>query len=83
MSKVLTITDIRINNIRFERDDSNNITMQTDYHYKDVAGVIPGINLQVHSIESEPIANFPANVQSAFATINSYVEGIIKTAEGI
>jgi hypothetical protein len=82
VAKVITITDIRINAIRIERDDENNITLTADYQYKDESGIIAGINLQVNS-EAKPLADFAAAVRDALIEINTYVENRIKTAEGI
>lgn len=82
MAKVITITDIRINAIRIERDDANNVTLTADYQYKDDNGVIAGINLQVSS-EERPLADFPAELRTALINLNTYIESRIKTAEGI
>lgn len=82
MAKVITITGIRINAIRIERDDANNVTLTADYQYRDADGVIAGINLQVNS-EERPLTEFPADLRNALITLNTYIENRIITAEGI
>ncbi len=83
MAKVLTITDVRVNIIRFARDDQNNIAYEVDYYWMDANGVIPGINLRVDSQYDIPFASLPADVRNAMTVLNTYARNRILTAEGI
>ena len=80
---MLTITDVRVNVIRFARDDQNNVSYEVDYYWVDANGVIPGINLRVDSQYDIPLSNFPADVRNAFSTLNTYARNRILTLEGI
>jgi hypothetical protein len=82
VAKIITITDIRINSIRIERDNLNNVTVTADYQYMNANGVIEGINLQVNS-EQKPLADFAPGVRDALISINDYVTARIIAAEGI
>jgi hypothetical protein len=82
MAKTITITGIRINAIRIERDDENNVTVTADYQYTDADGVMPEINLQVNS-ETKPIGQYTAAQRDALIALNDYVEARILAAEGI
>lgn len=83
MAKTLTITDVRVNIIRFARDEQNNISYEVDYYWVDANGIIPGINLRVDSQHDIPFASLPADVRNAMTVLGNYAKNRILTLEGI